>query len=59
MIKLVKITKTIILKTNVLPNALVIVALVTHVLPILGLILCLFATIPGVVLWNKSIQSFG
>ncbi|POC78935.1 hypothetical protein CRN61_13215, partial [Vibrio vulnificus] len=39
--------------------ALVIVALVTHVLPILGLILCLFATIPGVVLWNKSIQSFG
>ncbi|MFU0761801.1 YybS family protein [Staphylococcus pasteuri] len=38
---------------------LAIVALVTHVLPILGLILCLFATIPGVVLWNKSIQSFG
>ena len=39
--------------------ALVIVALVTHVLPILGLILCLFATIPGIVLWNRSVQSFG
>ncbi|WP_197730761.1 YybS family protein [Staphylococcus croceilyticus] len=39
--------------------ALVIVALVTYVLPVLGLILCLFATIPGVILWNKSIPSFG
>nr|WP_239469363.1 DUF2232 domain-containing protein [Staphylococcus sp. GDY8P47P] len=35
------------------------VALVTYVLPILGLILCLFATIPGIILWNKSIPSFG
>ncbi|RIO94217.1 DUF2232 domain-containing protein [Staphylococcus haemolyticus] len=39
--------------------ALVMVALVTYVLPILGLILCLFATIPGIILWNKSIPSFG
>ena len=39
--------------------SLLIVALVTHVLPILGLILCLFATIPGIVLWNRSVQSFG
>lgn len=39
--------------------SLVIVALVTHVLPVLGLILCLIATIPGVVIWNCSIQSFG
>ncbi|BGE81057.1 DUF2232 domain-containing protein [Staphylococcus petrasii] len=39
--------------------ALMIVALVTHVLPVVGLILCLFATIPGVILWNKSIPSFG
>ncbi|MCI2774071.1 YybS family protein [Staphylococcus petrasii] len=39
--------------------ALVIVALVTYVLPVVGLILCLFATIPGVILWNKSIPSFG
>ena len=23
------------------------------------MILCLFATIPGIVLWNRSIQSFG
>ena len=35
------------------------VALVTYVLPVLGLILCLFATIPGIILWNKSIPSFG
>ena len=39
--------------------SLLVVALVTHVLPVLGLILCLFATIPGIVLWNRSIQSFG
>ena len=39
--------------------ALVMVALVTYVLPVLGLILCLFATIPGIILWNKSIPSFG
>ena len=29
--------------------ALVMVALVTYVLPVLGLILCLFATIPGII----------
>lgn len=29
--------------------SLLVVALVTHVLPVLGLILCLFATIPGIV----------
>ena len=34
---------------------LVAVALVTYVLPIIGLILCLFATIPGI----KSIATFG
>ena len=33
--------------------ALVMVALVTYVLPVLGLILCLFATIPGII-WNWS-----
>ena len=32
--------------------SLLVVALVTHVLPVLGLILCLFATIPGIV-WES------
>ncbi|MFZ8101079.1 DUF2232 domain-containing protein, partial [Staphylococcus arlettae] len=39
--------------------ALIIVALVLHILPPLGLVLCLFATIPGIVLWQKSKESFG
>ncbi|MBI5973545.1 YybS family protein [Staphylococcus caledonicus] len=48
------------LKATILGTiALVIVALITYVLPILGLILCLFATIPGIILWNKSVPSFG
>ena len=38
---------------------LVAVALVTYVLPIIGLILCLFATIPGIIMWHKSIATFG
>ncbi|HHW9765224.1 TPA: YybS family protein [Staphylococcus aureus] len=39
--------------------ALVFVALALYLVPGLGLIFALFATIPGIVLWNKSIQSFG
>ncbi|RBA02452.1 hypothetical protein DOD24_1022 [Staphylococcus arlettae] len=39
--------------------ALIIVALVLHILPPLGLVLWLFATIPGIVLWQKSKESFG
>ena len=38
---------------------LVFVALALYLVPGLGLIFALFATIPGIVLWNKSIQSFG
>lgn len=38
---------------------LVIVALVTSVLPVLGCLLCVFATIPGIILWHKSVPSFG
>lgn len=37
----------------------VFVALALYLVPGLGLIFALFATIPGIVLWNKSIQSFG
>lgn len=47
--------KAIIIGTIVL----VAVALVTYVLPIIGLILCLFATIPGIIMWHKSIATFG
>ena len=36
--------------------SLLVVALATHVLPVLGLILCLFATIPGIVLWLSLIH---
>lgn len=39
--------------------SLIIVALVLHILPPLGFVLCLFATIPGIVLWHKSKESFG
>jgi len=39
--------------------ALIVVALVTYILPEVGWLLCLFATIPGIILWNKSIPSFG
>ncbi len=39
--------------------ALVFVALALYLVPGLGLIFALFATIPGIVLWNKSIQSLG
>ncbi len=38
---------------------LIIVALALHILPILGLVLSLFATIPGIILWHKSVESFG
>ncbi|MDN5907894.1 MAG: DUF2232 domain-containing protein, partial [Staphylococcus equorum] len=38
---------------------LVIVALALHILPPLGLVLSLFATIPGIILWHKSVESFG
>lgn len=39
--------------------SLILVALVLHILPPLGFVLCLFATIPGIVLWHKSKESFG
>ncbi|SNV54315.1 Predicted membrane protein [Staphylococcus simiae] len=39
--------------------SLLIVAVALYLIPGLGLVLCLFATIPGIVLWNKSTQSFG
>jgi len=38
---------------------LIVVALALHILPPLGLVLSLFATIPGVILWHKSVESFG
>lgn len=38
---------------------LIIVALALHILPLLGLVLSLFATIPGIILWHKSVESFG
>ncbi|MGF3911456.1 DUF2232 domain-containing protein, partial [Staphylococcus aureus] len=38
---------------------LVLVALALYLVTGLGLIFALFATIPCIVLWNKSIQSFG
>lgn len=37
---------------------LIIVALALHILPPLGLLLGLFATIPGIILWHKSVESF-
>ncbi|MGL4008605.1 DUF2232 domain-containing protein [Staphylococcus nepalensis] len=37
---------------------LIIVALALHILPPLGLLLGLFATIPGIILWHKSVDSF-
>ncbi len=39
--------------------ALIIVALALHILPPLGLVLSLFATIPGIILWHKSLETFG
>ncbi len=39
--------------------ALLIVATILHILPPLGLILTLFATIPGIILWHKSVESYG
>lgn len=38
---------------------LIVVALALHILPPLGLVLSAFATIPGIILWHKSIESFG
>ncbi len=38
---------------------LIVVALALHILPPLGLVLGIFATIPGIILWHKSIESFG
>lgn len=37
----------------------IIVALVTYFVPLIGYVLCFFATIPGIVLWHKSKESFG
>ncbi len=37
---------------------LIVVALALHILPPLGLILGVFATIPGIILWHKSMESF-
>lgn len=45
--------------TMIATITLVFVALALYLVPGLGLIFALFATIPGIVLWNKSIQSFG
>ncbi|MDC6327157.1 DUF2232 domain-containing protein [Staphylococcus auricularis] len=39
--------------------SLLVVALVLHIVPPVGIILSLFATIPGIVLWHKSKASFG
>nr|WP_306431458.1 DUF2232 domain-containing protein [Staphylococcus gallinarum] len=39
--------------------AFIVVALALHILPPLGLVLALFATIPGIILWHKSNESFG
>ncbi len=38
---------------------LIVVALALHILPPLGLVLGIFATIPGIILWHRSIESFG
>ncbi|WP_263009891.1 YybS family protein [Staphylococcus americanisciuri] len=35
------------------------VILVVHFIPLLGLIVALFATLPGIILWHRSIYSFG
>ncbi|MCD8915327.1 DUF2232 domain-containing protein [Staphylococcus simulans] len=39
--------------------ALLIVAAVTYFLPVAGIILFFVATVPGIILWHKSIMSFG
>ncbi|MFC3611873.1 DUF2232 domain-containing protein [Staphylococcus piscifermentans] len=39
--------------------ALIIVAAVTYFLPFAGLLLFFVATVPGIILWHKSIMSFG
>ncbi|WP_238615198.1 DUF2232 domain-containing protein [Staphylococcus felis] len=39
--------------------ALAVVALAMYFVPLLGIIIAFFATIPGVVLWYRAVQSFG
>ncbi|XHP36085.1 DUF2232 domain-containing protein [Staphylococcus hyicus] len=39
--------------------ALILVALVLHFIPILGVIIILFAPLPGIILWYRSKYSFG
>ncbi|UXR31544.1 DUF2232 domain-containing protein [Staphylococcus simulans] len=39
--------------------ALLIIVAVTYVIPVAGLILFFIATVPGIILWHKSIMSFG
>ncbi|WP_180365214.1 YybS family protein [Staphylococcus caeli] len=37
---------------------LIVVALALHILPPFGIVLSVFATIPGIILWHKSMESF-
>ncbi|WP_349771833.1 DUF2232 domain-containing protein [Staphylococcus canis] len=39
--------------------ALIVVVLAMYFVPVLGIVLTLFATLPGIILWHRSVQSFG